>query len=82
LLERALRAAFGRRRKMLRQAMAGTPTGLTPAQAEAALAAAGIDGRRRGETLSLAEFARLARALPPPTPTATPDAEVDAQVDN
>ena len=31
---------------------------------DAALAATAIDGRRRGETLDIAEFARLAAALP------------------
>jgi hypothetical protein len=31
---------------------------------DAALGAAGIEGRRRGETLTLEEFARLTEALP------------------
>lgn len=69
-----VRAAFGRRRKTLRNALAGDPhLGLTRAQAEAALAAAGLDPGRRGETLSLEEFARLARAAAaaPGTPAAT-----------
>ena len=60
-----VRAAFGRRRKTLRQSLAGPATGLTPGRAQAALAAAGIDPRRRGETLTLAEFHRLARAVGP-----------------
>jgi len=37
----------------------GGPTRLTPGDA---LAAAGLDGSRRPETLSIAEFARLADA--------------------
>jgi 16S rRNA (adenine1518-N6/adenine1519-N6)-dimethyltransferase len=62
-VEIVVRAAFGRRRKMLRQALAGPGTGLAPAGAAAALGAAGIDGRRRGETLSLEEFHRLASVM-------------------
>ena len=70
-LMRAVRAAFGQRRKMLRSALqTALAAGAAPpaivsaaAAAEALCRAAGIDPRRRGETLSLAEFARLARAL-------------------
>ena len=62
-VESVVRAAFGRRRKMLRQALAAAGTGLARARAAAVLEAAGIDGRRRGETLSLEEFHRLALAL-------------------
>jgi 16S rRNA (adenine1518-N6/adenine1519-N6)-dimethyltransferase len=59
-LRRVVRAAFGQRRKTLRNALGG----LAPKAAiEAALEAAQVDGRRRGETLSLAEFARVAAAL-------------------
>jgi len=61
-----VRAAFGQRRKMLRQALAAPGAGLAPGRMAAVLEAAGIDGRRRGETLSLEEFRRLARAMPPP----------------
>jgi len=49
------RAAFSQRRKTLRRALAGTV-------AAAAFERAGIDPQRRGETLSLEEFARLAAA--------------------
>jgi 16S rRNA (adenine1518-N6/adenine1519-N6)-dimethyltransferase len=58
LLERVAAAAFGQRRKMLRQSLRGLtadPAGL--------LAAAGIAETRRAEELSVAEFAALARAL-------------------
>ena len=55
-LERVSAAAFGQRRKMLRRALA-------PLGGEALLAAAGIDPTRRAETLSVAEFARLAALL-------------------
>jgi 16S rRNA (adenine1518-N6/adenine1519-N6)-dimethyltransferase len=51
------RAAFGQRRKMLRASLRRIA-----GDAEALCAVAGIDPRRRGETLSLAEFARLAEA--------------------
>lgn len=56
-MERATAAAFGQRRKMLRSAL--KPLG----EAEALLAAAAIDPARRAETLSVAEFERLALAL-------------------
>jgi 16S rRNA (adenine1518-N6/adenine1519-N6)-dimethyltransferase len=53
-------AAFGQRRKTLRNALS---TMLEEAPIAAGLAAAGIDGQRRGETLSVEEFAALAEAL-------------------
>jgi 16S rRNA (adenine1518-N6/adenine1519-N6)-dimethyltransferase len=56
-------AAFRQRRKSLRAALAG-PAG-SPAAAEQALRAAGIDPRARGESLTIADFARLADALQP-----------------
>ncbi|MET0740299.1 MAG: 16S rRNA (adenine(1518)-N(6)/adenine(1519)-N(6))-dimethyltransferase RsmA [Candidatus Nanopelagicales bacterium] len=51
-------AAFGQRRKTLRAALAGWAG--SPAAAEAALLAAGIDPSRRGEDLRVDDFARLA----------------------
>jgi 16S rRNA (adenine1518-N6/adenine1519-N6)-dimethyltransferase len=51
-----VRAAFGRRRKTLRGALAGMATA-------SQIEAAGIDPTRRGETLSLAEFAAIANLL-------------------
>ena len=57
-----VRAAFGQRRKALLNALSGDPAlGWDRERAAAALAAAGIDPGRRGETLSLEEFARLAQ---------------------
>jgi 16S rRNA (adenine1518-N6/adenine1519-N6)-dimethyltransferase len=50
-------AAFGQRRKMLRQSLKALPGALE------ALAALGIDSERRAETLSVEEFVDLARAL-------------------
>jgi 16S rRNA (adenine1518-N6/adenine1519-N6)-dimethyltransferase len=59
---RAVRAAFGQRRKTLANALRGGGLG-GAARLAAVLADAGIDGGRRAETLSLEEFARLADAL-------------------
>lgn len=50
-------AAFGQRRKMLRQSLKGVPNALD------ALATLGIAAERRPETLSVDEFVALARAL-------------------
>ncbi len=55
-------AAFAQRRKTLRAALAGWAG--SPAAAERALLAAGIDPRARGETLGVAAFARLAEQRP------------------
>lgn len=57
-LERLTEAAFGQRRKMLRQSLKGVPGALE------ALATLGIDETRRAETVSVAEFVALARAMP------------------
>jgi 16S rRNA (adenine1518-N6/adenine1519-N6)-dimethyltransferase len=56
-MERVTAAAFGRRRKMLKGALA--PLG----DAARLLAEAGIDPARRAETVTAGEFERLARAL-------------------
>jgi 16S rRNA (adenine1518-N6/adenine1519-N6)-dimethyltransferase len=56
-LEKITEAAFGQRRKMLRSSLKAVPGALD------ALAALGIDAERRAETLSVAEFVELARAL-------------------
>jgi 16S rRNA (adenine1518-N6/adenine1519-N6)-dimethyltransferase len=53
-------AAFGQRRKTLRAALA-TWAG-SAAEAERALRAAGVDPSARGETLTVADFARIAEA--------------------
>jgi 16S rRNA (adenine1518-N6/adenine1519-N6)-dimethyltransferase len=55
-MERVTMAAFGQRRKMLRSS-------LKPLGGEALLEKAGIDPTRRAETLSLAEFEKLARLV-------------------
>ena len=53
-------AAFAQRRKVLRSALAGWAG--SPAAAEEALRAAGIDPTARAERLAIADFARLAAA--------------------
>ena len=58
---RVVKAAFGQRRKTLLNALTGT--GRTKDEIRAALLSAGIDETRRGETLSLEEFAKAADAL-------------------
>jgi 16S rRNA (adenine1518-N6/adenine1519-N6)-dimethyltransferase len=56
-LERVTAAAFGQRRKMLRQSIKSLG-------GEALLQKAGIDPSRRAETLSVEEFCRIANLLP------------------
>jgi 16S rRNA (adenine1518-N6/adenine1519-N6)-dimethyltransferase len=58
---RVVHAAFNQRRKTLRNALSAA---FSADAVERALAAAAIDGQRRGETLTVAEFARVAAALP------------------
>src|ERR1700749_90718 len=53
-------AAFGQRRKTLRAALAGWAG--SPAEAERLIRAAGLNPGARGESLSVAEFARIAAA--------------------
>jgi 16S rRNA (adenine1518-N6/adenine1519-N6)-dimethyltransferase len=57
VLERLTEAAFGQRRKMLRSSLKTYPGALD------ALAQLGIDAQRRAETISVADFVRLARLL-------------------
>lgn len=57
VLERLTAAAFGQRRKMLRSSLKQVPRALD------ALSALGIDPERRAETVSVAEYVALARAL-------------------
>ena len=57
ILERLTEAAFGQRRKMLRQSLKGVSGAIE------ALAEVGIDPQRRAETVSVTEFVALARVL-------------------
>jgi 16S rRNA (adenine1518-N6/adenine1519-N6)-dimethyltransferase len=54
-------AAFGQRRKTLRNALRAR---FEASAVDAALAAASVDGGRRGETLTIAEFGAISNALP------------------
>jgi 16S rRNA (adenine1518-N6/adenine1519-N6)-dimethyltransferase len=56
---RLVKAAFAQRRKTLANALRGAWPALGAAAVAERLAAAGIDGRRRAETLTLEEFGRL-----------------------
>jgi 16S rRNA (adenine1518-N6/adenine1519-N6)-dimethyltransferase len=60
LYSEVVHAAFNQRRKTLRNALRAR---WPPEAVEQALASTNIDGGRRGETLDIAEFARLAGAL-------------------
>jgi 16S rRNA (adenine1518-N6/adenine1519-N6)-dimethyltransferase len=60
LFFRLVRAAFGQRRKTVANALSSKETSMTRESVERVLNAAGIDPGRRGETLALAEFARVA----------------------
>src|SRR5690606_38928971 len=57
MLERVTEAAFGQRRKMLRQSLKGLSGALETVEK------LGIDPQRRAETLSVEEFVSIAREL-------------------
>ena len=61
MLGKLTAAAFGQRRKMLRQSLKALPGAL------AALEQAGIDASRRAETLSVADYVAVARLLTDPS---------------
>ncbi len=61
--QRLVRAAFGQRRKMLRNSLLAAAPGLLRDDLQAIAERSGIDLERRPETLDLAEFARLSDAL-------------------
>ena len=60
---RVVKAAFAQRRKTLLNSLKSDKSLGDAARLQAALAAAGVDGQRRAETLSVPEFAALDRAL-------------------
>jgi 16S rRNA (adenine1518-N6/adenine1519-N6)-dimethyltransferase len=61
---RVVRAGFGQKRKQLKNALS-SGLHLSSAETEALFQSAGIDSRRRAETLTLDEWARLTRAAIP-----------------
>jgi 16S rRNA (adenine1518-N6/adenine1519-N6)-dimethyltransferase len=62
-LAQVVKAAFGRRRKTLRNALGGSQLQLSPPAAAALLQTAAIDPARRAETLSVAEFVALSNTI-------------------
>lgn len=60
---RMVKGAFSMRRKTLWNCLKGADLGLSGGQLAEALETCGIDPGRRGETLSLGEFAALSRAM-------------------
>ena len=55
---KVVRLAFDNRRKTMSNALSSLPGG------KEALAASGVDPRRRGDTLSIPEFAAIANLIP------------------
>jgi 16S rRNA (adenine1518-N6/adenine1519-N6)-dimethyltransferase len=64
--KRVVKAGFAHRRKTLLNSLQRDPALSEAFDLPAALNRAGVDGVRRAETLSVAEFAALERALQPP----------------
>ncbi|MBU4413520.1 MAG: ribosomal RNA small subunit methyltransferase A [Proteobacteria bacterium] len=62
-LYRVIKAAFGQRRKNLKNALAGSELHIAAETSMHALENAGIDPTRRAETLSVEEFVRLSNRL-------------------
>jgi 16S rRNA (adenine1518-N6/adenine1519-N6)-dimethyltransferase len=63
LLFKVIKAAFSKRRKTLRNALAGPIMGIDTKTAARELTAAGIDPVRRAETLTVEEFVRLSNRI-------------------
>jgi 16S rRNA (adenine1518-N6/adenine1519-N6)-dimethyltransferase len=63
LLFQVVGAAFGKRRKTLKNALSGSNLGLEHERVLGALQLAGIDPKRRAETLSVKEFVALSNAF-------------------
>lgn len=65
LLFAVIKAAFGQRRKTLKNALANSTLGVDSTTVHQVLNAIGIDPRRRAETLSAAEFQAISQMLDP-----------------
>lgn len=63
LFFRVVKASFGQRRKTLLNALSAGNLGLSKEQLRQVLMNAGVDENRRGETLSLQEFANIADGI-------------------
>ena len=62
-LFKVIKAAFGQRRKTLKNSLSGSEFNLNATIAESACNQAGIDGSRRAETLDVADFVKLSETL-------------------
>ncbi|MCP4116678.1 MAG: ribosomal RNA small subunit methyltransferase A [Desulfobacteraceae bacterium] len=62
-LFKVIKAAFSKRRKTLRNSLAGSELGIDTTQSRSALENAGIDPARRAETLGVDDYTGLAEAL-------------------
>jgi 16S rRNA (adenine1518-N6/adenine1519-N6)-dimethyltransferase len=60
---KVIKAAFGKRRKTLKNSLSGSGLGIDAKTAVSALNSAGIDPARRAETLTVVEFVRLSNTL-------------------
>lgn len=60
---RVIKAAFGKRRKTLKNSLSGSELGIDAQTAISALNSAGIDPVRRAETLTVEEFVKLSNAI-------------------
>lgn len=58
-----IKAAFGKRRKTLKNSLAGSELGINAQTAESILNSVGIDPSRRAETLRAEEFVKLGNAI-------------------
>ncbi len=58
-----IKAAFSQRRKTLKNSLAGGELGFEKSQVIHMLETAGIDVKRRAETLSVGEFKNLTRSV-------------------
>lgn len=80
LFFRVVRAGFSAPRKQLRNTLAHG-LGILPEEIERALSAAGIDPRRRAETVSLEEWGNIYQALAPYLPGSMPADEPDMDIE-
>lgn len=71
-----VKAAFSKRRKTLKNALASSELGMSQEKVSLALADAGIDPIRRAETLGVEEFVALANSIRPKTGVRSLESEV------
>lgn len=81
-LARVIQAAFGKRRKTLKNALSSSSLGISGQLAEKALEFASIVPSRRAETLSIAEFVALGNCLGNFINDESPSLEVRSEADS